>query len=553
MNELQNRANYMWTQLAPWQRIAGIATVVSAIGLVFLMGLWMREPAMGVLYRGLNEQDAAAVVGELEAQGIIYRLAENGRTIEVNAEEVASTRLKLASKNLPTGGNGYELFDKDALSGIGMTDFMQRMNFQRALEGEIARSIASIDGVELARVHIAIPEETLFSEQQKEPTASVILKLRTGTRLSPTQVEAMRFLLANSVEGMKAANISVVDMAGNLYEVPETASDGSPVATSSQIETEQLLESKTQRDLQMMLDSTLGAESTVVRVNVELNWDREESVSEEYAPAGQVGSVVRSNQQSEENWTGAPAAGVGGVPGVDANAPVDTPTYPTVGDDANSGEYNRRTSTTNYEVSKRVTNSVKQPGSIERMTVAVLMNDALPAEQVEIVKNLVAAAVGINPERGDLIQVERIPFNETHQAEATAAIAQMQQQDMYIRIGTIAAILLGLGMVLFFVRRSFSEMQKRMMPYVIEPTVPALPADEASGQMPTPLSAQNSARSAYGDSLTVNENEYDDFLRLPAPDEVELRLRAVARHNPDIVASILESWISRHQEDMQAA
>lgn len=149
--------------------------------------------------------------------------------------------------------------------------------------------------------------------------------------------------------------------------------------------------------------------------------------------------------------------------------------------------------------------------------------------------------------------MERIPFNETREAQATAAIAQMQQQEMYLRIGTIVAVLLGLGMILFFVRRAFSDMQKRMMPYVIEPGTPALTAEEKATALPAPLSAQNAARSAYGDALTAGDNEFDDFLRLPAPDEVELRLRAVARHSPEIVASILEQWVVRSQEDMQAA
>jgi len=544
MADIQNRAVYVWTQLTPMQRFAGIATLISAIGMIFLVGLWMNEPAMGVLYRGLNEKDAAAVVTALDEMAIPYQLSANGSTIEVAAAQVATTRLNLAAKNLPQSGAGYELFDNGALGGIGMTDFMQRMNHQRALEGEIARTIASIDGVEMARVHIAIPEETLFAEQQNAPTASVILKLGAGVRLTPTQVQAIRFLMASSVEGMEASNISVVDMSGNLYEAPESTTDGGAlVATSNQLETERQLKMQIQKDLQVMLDGTLGTNSTVVRVNVELNWDREESISEEYAPAGQVGSVVRSNQQTEESWIGVGVDAAIGVPGVDINAPVDTPNYP-AGDGANSGEYNKRGSTTNYEVSKRVTNSTKQPGSVRRMTVAVLMNEALPVEQVETIRALVAAAVGINPERGDLIQVDRIPFNNTEQAEAAALIAQAQRQDLYMQIGIIVAVLVGLWMILAFVRRTFMDMQKRMLPYIIDPQVPAL-AQPPVAQLPAPVSMQNSAKLAYSGAQGVDESDYDDFFKLPGPDEVELRLRAVARRSPETVASILQSWIEK--------
>ena len=251
--------------------------------------------------------------------------------------------------------------------------------------------------------------------------------------------------------------------------------------------------------------------------------------------------MARSNQQTEANWTGVGPDAAIGVPGVDTNAPVDTPNYPT-GDGTNSGEYNKRGSTTNYEVSKRVTNSVKQPGSVKRMTVAVLMNDQLPVEQVDAIEALVAAAVGINAERGDLVQVDRIPFNDTEQVQAAALIAQAQQQDLYMQIGTIAAILIGLGMVLVFVRRTFTDMQKRMIPYVVEPETPALSGP--SIQLPAPATLQRNARAAYNNS-TQEENDYDDFFKLPGPDEVELRLRAVARRSPETVASILQTWVEK--------
>lgn len=538
MDDIRTRATEIWNQLAPWQRFAGIATVISAFGLLAVLGLWMREPSYALLYRNLSERDAAAVVNELENQRIPYRLVGDGTAIKVESSQVASARLKLAAQNLPQGGTaGFELFDGSALDNFGMTEFMQRVNYQRALEGELGRTITAIDGVEVARIHIAIPEESLFVEEQKQPKASVILKTTPGVHLKSGQIQAIRFLVANSVEGLEVGNISVADVDGTLYDPPKTDGELSAMAvTSNQLEVKRRFETETQNGLQAMLDQTLGPKKAVVRVNAEMNWDREETVKELYAPAGEVGSVVRSTNQTEESWVGA-GESAAGVPGVDPNAPVDVPSYQT--GNGTGGEYTSRSTQTNYEVSKEVLNIVRQPGTVERLSVAVLMDENLPAEQADTVQKLVEAAVGFDAERGDQIQVQQVPFNDDFYAKEAALLQQMQQRALYIRIGTIVAILLGLGLVLFFTRKVFTDMQKRMMPYVVEPERAALPASNAQ----TPVSLQNSASAAYAQASSGSDPEdIEDIFRLPSPDESEMRLRAIARHNPEYVASILQEW-----------
>jgi flagellar M-ring protein FliF len=543
MQPLRTKATDIWTQLAPWQRFAGIATILSTIGMFVVMGLWMGEPKYAVLYRDLNERDAAAIVNELDSQRVPYQLLEGGTAIEVEEDQVAAVRLRLASQNLPQGGTiGYEMFDTGSLGNLGMTEFMQRVNYQRALEGELSRTITAVEGVDLARVHIVLPEQSLFVEQQQPPKASVILKTKPGLKLSPTQIQSIRFLVANSVEGLDAKNITLVDVAGNLYDIPDAKGEMTLAsATSSQVEVERLMELEAQNDLQAMLDQTLGPNMTVVRVNLDINWDQEESQVETYAPAGEVGSVIRSSSREEETWNGV-GAEAAGIPGIEPNAPIDGATYQTT--DGAGGNYNRRSDTINYEVSKEIRSKTKQPGAVERLTVAVLLSETLPEEQVDTVKALVEAAAGVNDERGDLVQVQRIPFNDNFYAEELARFEAMQRQELYIRIGTIVAVLVGLGLILLFMRKIFTDMQKRMMPYVVEDELPALPKETSASVAANLQKNANAAyaraakNSAYNDPL----NDFDNFFQLPPPDEAELRLRAIARHSPDVVASIIQEW-----------
>ncbi len=564
MQGFRTKALDIWTQLAPWQRFAGIAILLTTIGMFVVMGLWMSEPKYAVLYRDLSDRDAAAIVNELDSQRVPYLLAEGGTSIEVEEDQVAAVRLRLAAQNLPQGGTiGYEMFDTGSLGNLGMTEFMQRVNFQRALEGELSRTITAVEGVDLARVHLVLPEESLFIQQQQQPKASVILKVKPGVKLSATQIQSVRFLVANSVEGLELENIALVDVDGNLYDIPN--GQGEPTiasVTGGYFEMQRATELEKQNNVQAMLDQTFGPNKTVVRVNVDMNWDQEESQVETYAPAGEVGSVIRSSSREEESWSGQGAQAAAGVPGVDANAPVDDSTYQS--EDGTAGAYNRRNDTVNYEVSKETRSKTIQPGGVERISVAVLMDESLPEEQIETVKSTVAAALGLNEERGDVIEVQRVPFTDTFYADEMARFESMQQQDLYVRIGTIAAILVGLGLVLYFTRKTLGDMQKRMMPFVVDDANPALPK-ESTASYPNAAMMQQNANAAYARAMNnSNKNaaafdDLDGIFQLPPPDEAELRLRAIARHSPEVVASVIEEWavpegsrMSRHETTQNA-
>ncbi len=538
MDAIRTRAQEIWNQLAPWQRIASLAILVAGVALLGVVALWLQEPSYAVLYRDLSGKDAAAITAVLEQQNIPYRLGEGGTLIQIPADQVAQVRLQLAAQNLPRDGFGYELFDGSAFEKLGMTEFMQRVNYQRALEGELARTIKSIEGVQDARVHIVLPEERLFMEQQQDPKASVVLELAPAMQLTPDQVEAVRNLVANSVEGMEPANVAVVDVEGRVYDPPTTGELALAALTSSQIQVQRTVEMQKQRDLQAMLDQTLGPGKAIVRVTVEMDWDQVESQVELVAPAGEVGSVLKESRREEVRWEGTGGQAVGGAPGVDANAPADVPSYQ-VGDEV-GGTYEQTVDQQVFEVSRERTVRQRQPGAVKRISVAVWVDDVLPEEQMEAVQSLVEAAVGIDPERGDVVQIQRIPFNEDFYAQQLAAFDQARRQELYLRVGMIAAALLGLGLILFFLRRMFNDIQRRMMPYVVEPEPPAL---HGNGPLP---SLQQQAAAAYGaadQALPGSSGE----MELPSPDDPELRLKAVARHNPDVVASVLQSWMEQGQ------
>ncbi len=538
MDAIRTRAQEIWNQLAPWQRIASLAILVAGVALLGVVALWLQEPSYAVLYRDLSDKDAAAITAVLEQQNIPYRLGEGGTLIQIPADQIAKVRLQLAAQNLPRDGFGYELFDGSAFEKLGMTEFMQRVNYQRALEGELARTIKSIEGVQDARVHIVLPEERLFMEQQQDPKASVVLELAPGMQLAPEQVEAVRNLVANSVEGMEPANVAVVDVEGRVYDPPATGELALATLTSSQIQIQRTVEMQKQRDLQAMLDQTLGPGKAIVRVTVEMDWDQVESQVELVAPAGEVGSVLKESRREEVRWEGAGGQAVGGAPGVDANAPADVPSYQ-AGDEV-GGTYEQTIDQQVFEVSRERTVRQRQPGAVKRISVAVLVDDVLPEDQLEAVQSLVEAAVGIDPERGDVVQIQRIPFNEDFFAQQAAAFDQARKQELYLRIGMIVAALLGLGLILFFLRRMFNDIQRRMMPYVVEPEPPAL-----NGNGPLP-SLQQQAAAAYGAADQVLPGSTGE-MELPSPDDPELRLKAVARHNPDVVASVLQSWMEQGQ------
>ena len=385
-----------WAALKLWQRASILLAILVVLGglgaLIFMTGKTNYEP----LYAGLEVEDQAAIVDYLREHNISYRLDPKSNAILMPGNAVYETRLTLAQMGLPKGGTtGFEVFDK---SEMGMSEFQQRIAYMRAIEGELARTISQMAQVENARVSVVIPEQRLFLEQQKPSTASVLLRLRQGTTLGPTQVKSIIHLVAHSVDGLEPDSVTVVDTNGRILSDMVSDSmimynpDGSNVVTSVQRELERQHERELENKVRMMLEQVFGPGSAVVRVKVDLDFDKKTSSYVEYSPNPETGTgVPRSNERMEESYTGQ-GNPVNGNPGTTTNIPGYAINSTTI-----ESEYNKSNSTTNYEITTRKGDQVVTPGGIKRLTASVLIDDRnnnITSERLEALEEIIQSAIG---------------------------------------------------------------------------------------------------------------------------------------------------------------
>ncbi len=398
--ELIGQGKQFLSKLTNFQKILLFGTFVIVLtGILLFIVFSSPNKEMSVLFTGINEGEAAKIVESLKEKAIEYELKDNGTTILVDKKTIYDTRLSLASEGLPESGTiGYELFDK---TNLGMSEFVQKLNFRRALEGELARTITSLDEVKNARVHIVIPEKSLFEKDQKPTTASVTLHLKNGRSLSKINVEGIQNLIANSVEGMQSSSVSVIDQKGKVLSDPPADMSSIAGLTSTQHEQQMNVEQYVANKVQSLLDGVYGAGNTEVRVNAELDFTQIEKTITEFDPERQA---VLSEQSINE-----------------VSRSTDSLSYPAV-----NMARDQSNQISNYEVSKTVERIVEEVGNVKRLTVAVLVNSSqkiverdgkkvlenVPRTDEEINKltEIVKNAVGFNPMRDDQITVDYIPF-----------------------------------------------------------------------------------------------------------------------------------------------
>ena len=440
----------------------------SVLGLSFI-----QKENYNTLFSGLSTEDASAVVAKLKEQKIPYKLGLGGTAIYVPNEKVYDVRLLLASQNaLPGGGGvGFELFDK---TNYGMTEFMQNINYKRAVQGELARTINQMPEVKASRVHIAIPEKTLFSDREKEVTASVFLKLKPGKNLSKDQVSGIVHLASGSIEGLKPENVSVIDSSGRiLYKNGDT---NSPMALSGQqYELQRGVERRLEESIQSMLDKFIPASQSIVRANVELNLRKIEKMEEEYQPNKSVIAAEKKSRERTSNQT----AKVGGVPGVASNIPTTGGTRDVRPETPNRvNESEREESQITYEVSKSVSKIIEPFGDIKKVSLAIVVDGKYEkvkgqkgeetkyvprsAKELNDIKNLVARAVGYDEVRGDKIEVLNIPFEVESSADEKGIIEQAEKKELIFNVSKYVLYLVIFAAVFFFVIRPLLNiLQKR--------------------------------------------------------------------------------------------
>lgn len=414
------------SQLTMRQKLAGMAAVALAIAVLTGLWLWSRTPDYQVLFSNLNEKDGGAIIAALQQQNVPYRFSEGGGAILVPSGQVHDVRLKLASQGLPRGGLvGFELMEAQKL---GLSQFAEHINYQRALEGELARSIQSLSAVDGARVHLAIPKQTGFLRDEQKPTASVLVNLRGGRLLEPTQVAGIVHLVASSVPELSPSAVSILDQNGKLLSQNK---DGGRDAglDPTQLKYVEDLEQGYIKRIEQILTPITGPGNHRAQVTADVDFDRAEQTAETYAPNPADKAAIRSQQSQEQTTRETGAAGVPGAlsnqPPAPATAPLTTPAAPGTPGAANQAPplNASKNATINYEVDKTVRHVKSAVGSVKRLSVAVVVNHrseklpdgkvkTVPLTEAEIkqITDLVREAMGFNKDRGDTLNVTSSPF-----------------------------------------------------------------------------------------------------------------------------------------------
>src|SRR5579875_1069967 len=526
------QARGMWGRLTRPQRLTLLGVSVLAVALVGAFLVFGRQPEYAVAFSNLREEDAAAIVAKLKEAKVPYELADRGTTIRVPAAQVSEVRLLVADAGLPQrgSGTGMELFNQPHL---GMTEFAEKVNYQRALEAELARSIMRLDAVESARVHLVLPQPSLFLAQQREPTASVVLTLRPGRRLDPAQVMGITQLVASSVEGLKPENINVIDSNGTLLSERGTPSDPAR-QTGTRQDVQRALEQRLENEVTRLLARVVGPDKAIVRVSADLNWDQYEANSETFSPDGKP-PQVRSQREQRETQTqqgGAP----GGVPGADANIP----TYAAVQAAGGESRAERQDTQTNYELSKTVEKLVRAPGGIRRLSVAVAIDSAVitDPQQADALSRLVATAAGLDTARGDVVTFTSLPFSPP--APVRPELAALRQREQLLQTLRLAALVLGPLVVVVVVWLILRRGRRR------EATTPAIRVEPAAPPLLAPAAAVAQATEAVAAAAEAAG------ALTPSKDDVQYanaqrELSHMARNDPEAMAGLIRAWLAEER------
>ena len=528
MDVLPRRLLETWGSLSASRKALLALTGGALVGLALLLYSWSSATQLVTLYSGLDPQDSGRIVDQLRSRGTAFEIEGGGTIIRVPEAEVDELRVAFAVEGLPAGGNvGFELFDGNAFTA---TDFVQRLNFQRGLQGELARTIESFDAVDSARVHIVLPERSLFRNDERPTTASVVIALRPGMRLSASEVGGVAHLVSGAVEGLEPDALTIIDTSGAvLYDGAAAAENSGLGAAVGRIEMQHSYEQALQRDAQALLDGSLGPSRGVVSVRVEMDFDSFETETEAYDAGAEEDGVPRSATTVSETYrtegadvsVGAVPGAVANVPGADGNLPAGgTTTTPTTTD------YSRSETTTNFEVGRTVMRTAQAPGDVERISLSLLLDEEVPEAQVAPLQAAVEAAVGIDSARGDSVAVTRFAFDRTAIEEAEAAFAASGSMDQilgYVRIALPIVVLIVAFIFFRLLMRSVSKRGYRL----VETRQQALAAG-AAGAIAAP---QPAARAA---------------LAPPPPDrrsEVEERVTGLVDEQPDRVADVVQAWM----------
>ncbi len=531
--------------------------VMLGIGLAALIAIavasvmWARTPDYKVLFANLSDKDGGAVVAALSQMNVPYKYAEGGGAILVPSDQVHDVRLKMASQGLPRGGTvGFELMESQR---FGITQFQERLNFQRGLEGELARSIQALPVVQSARVHLALPAQNGFLRDQQKPSASVLLNLHPGRMLDRAQVAGIVHLVASSVPDLAPKQVSVIDQTGALLS--SNGDSANPGLDPSQLNyIRQIEQSHIQRIL-AILEPIYGRDNVRAQVTADVDFSQTEQTAEQYKPnQGNEPAAIRSLQTLESKDGG--AAGPQGVPGAMSNQPPAAASAP-----ANAAAQNpqaagqaggagaagqRKESTTNFEVDKTVRVTRAGTGVVKRLTAAVVVNHkkvtaqdgkvsfvALQAPEIENVNALVREAIGFTKDRGDSINVVNAPFSrEELPKEPELPLWKQPEMIELAKSGAkyLGLLLLALIVIFTVIRPAIKAIAPKPPP---EPPAAAKVSETVEDELALPAPTDGSDPAAVGQEAVA---------ALPSPSE---KILATARENPAAVANVIRTWVGK--------
>lgn len=502
-----------WNNLSTTQKLVVSSVVVISIVIVVIVSTIGMRPSMSTLFSNLQSADAAAIADRLRDSKVPYDLSADGTHIKVPSNQVYDLRLKMATQGLPAGGTvGFEVFNK---TNFGMSEFNQKVTYLQALQGELVRTISQFGQVDDARVHLALPEDRLYTDKQESAKASVTLRLKRGMTLGDDQVAGIVRLVASSVEGLKPENVTVTDTNANMLSEATGDSGGlSARLTATQVRLKREYEQQMQRDIQSMLDNIAGPGKSVVRVSARMNFDHKETTKEEVTPGGTDGrGILIAEDTVSESYNGAANKAKGTVSITEARPKPSVP----AGSDYTHVETNNK-----YEVTRSTEHIVSSPGQVEKLSVAVMLDKTVGASKIGSIRDTVKAAVGIDETKGDVITVASVAFDRSTEKKEQTEMAAANKSEMIKTIAKNSAAVVLLIVFLLFVRSLFKSIK-------FQSSAPASP-------IPTMESAGEVVNKAYeGGQQQPAE---------PQQSGSETYVQELVKSNPDEVANVVKAWMS---------
>ncbi|ACX87672.1 flagellar basal body M-ring protein FliF [Pectobacterium parmentieri] len=540
-------------------KIPLLIAAAATIAIVVALTLWAKGPDYRVLYSNINDRDGGAIVSELTKLNIPYRFAENGGAIMIPAANVYETRLRLAQLGLPKGGAvGFELLDKEK---FGISQFSEQINYQRALEGELSRTIETLGPVQNARVHLAIPKPSLFVREQKSPSSSVTLTLQPGRALDEGQINSIVYMVSSSVAGLPPDNVTVVDQTGRL--LTQAGGSGRDM-NAAQLKYSNEVEAMYQRRIESIIAPMVGMGNVHAQVTAQIDFSAREQTDEQYQPNQPPDkAAVRSQQTSQSEQKGGP--NVGGVPGALTNQPAPAPTAPiatppnNANNQAGAGQQNqnnaggtqananaviqtsnvRNDATTNYEVDKTILHTKHSTGGVKRLSAAVIVNYQPPGEdgkpvaltedQIKQIETVAREAMGFSTERGDTLNVVNTPFMDNTEGSSELPFWQKQAFfDLLMEAGRWLLVLI----VAWILWRKLVRPQLRKKELQQEAALAA-----------ASLNKGNDDDVVVNLSTSEIEQQRKSQQRVSAEMQSN-RIRELAENDPRVVALVIRQWMS---------